>query len=165
MRAIRLVLTVLAFAPITTLAQPEKANQPQTWPEGSAMRTGELLVEKQKQTEKVLAAKHQELVKLVSAASSADGSIKADARLVAAIKAQQAAWLKYRVDECELVGTLSGAGGTWPSTYANQCEANLTDLRLRRVRSALRCITKIPVGDRLSDQNACLYQLAPLAAK
>jgi uncharacterized protein YecT (DUF1311 family) len=84
---------------------------------------------------------------------------------VAALKSQESAWLKYRTDECELIGSLSGAGGTWPSTYANQCESNLTDQRLRRVRSALACVAKIPSDKRLFDQNACLYQLAPLGTK
>jgi uncharacterized protein YecT (DUF1311 family) len=165
MRALTLLIVALFLVPAIAFAQAERPERPEDWPEGSSMRTGLLLVEKQKKTEKVLASKHKELVQLVSKATSSDGKIQADERLVAALRTQQSAWLKYRVEECELIGSLSGAGATWPSTYANECEANLTDQRLRRVRSALRCIEKLPMDKRLYDQNTCLYQLAPLATK
>lgn len=127
------------------------------------MHTGLLLVQQQKAAERLLTRKHGELIKLVSSASS--GGIGADERLLAALTTQQAAWLKYRTEECELTGSLTGAGGTWPSTYANRCEANHTDLRLRRVRSAIRCIEKIPYEKRIFEQNNCLQQLAPLTNK
>ena len=127
------------------------------------MHTGLLLVQKQLETEKLLASKHDELIKLV--ASSGSGETHADERLLAALKTQQAAWLKYRTEECELVGSLTGAGGTWPSTYANKCEVNHTEQRLRQVRSAIRCIQKIPSEKRLFEQNTCLQQLAPLTNK
>jgi uncharacterized protein YecT (DUF1311 family) len=127
------------------------------------MHTGLLLVQQQQQTEKILATKHDELIKLVASAKS--GEVQADERLVTALKAQQVAWLKYRSEECELVGSLTGAGGTWPSTYANRCEVNHTEQRLRRVRSAIRCIQKLPSEKRLFEQNTCLQQLAPLTNK
>jgi uncharacterized protein YecT (DUF1311 family) len=124
------------------------------------MHTGLLLVQQRQQMGRRLASKHEELVKLV--ASSASGEIHTDERLLAALKTQQTAWLRYRAAECELVGSLTGAGGTWPSTYANQCEVNHTEQRLRRVRSAIRCIRKIPSEKRLFEQNTCLQQFAPL---
>lgn len=127
------------------------------------MQTGLLLVQQQNAVEKLLANKHEELVKLVS--SSSTGEIPEDERLLTALKTQQAAWLKYRTEECELVGSLTGAGGTWPSTYAIQCEVNHTDQRLRRIRSAIRCIEKIPNEKRIFEQNNCLQQLAPLTNK
>lgn len=127
------------------------------------MQTGLLLVQQQQQTEKLLASKHDELIKLV--ASSVSGEIHANERLLAALKIQQAAWLKYRAEECELVGSLTDAGGTWPSTYAKKCEVSHTEQRLRRVRSAIRCIQKIPPEQRLFEQNSCLQQLAPLTNK
>jgi uncharacterized protein YecT (DUF1311 family) len=90
---------------------------------------------------------------------------KVDARLLADLKTQQVAWLKYRTEECELIGALTGAGGTWPSTYAKKCEVNHTDQRIRRVSSAIRCIGKISNEKRLFEQNNCLQQLAPLTNK
>jgi len=127
------------------------------------MRTGLLLVQQQNAAEKVLASTHEALINLVS--SSSTEKIRVDERLLAALKTQQAAWLKYRTEECELVGSLTGAGGTWPSIYANKCDVNHTNQRLRHVRSAIRCIEKIPNAKRFFEQNNCLQQLAPLTNK
>lgn len=124
------------------------------------MHTGFQLVRKQQASEKLLANKHDRLIGLV--ASSSTSSIPVDQRLLDALKTQQAAWLRYRTDECELIGSLTGAGGTWPSTYANKCEVNHTEQRLRRIRSATRCIERIPPEQRQFLQNDCLQQLAPL---
>jgi uncharacterized protein YecT (DUF1311 family) len=154
---------VLVLIPTFVFADVECTDRPECWPEGSSMRTGLLLVQQQQQVEILLASKHDELVKLVS--SSSTDEIPVDGRLLAALKTQQVAWLKYRAEECELIGSLTGAGGTWPSTYANKCEANHTDQRLRRVRSAIRCIQKIPMENRRFEQNNCLQQLAPLTNK
>jgi uncharacterized protein YecT (DUF1311 family) len=160
-------IAILAAASFAATAAPDESctDRPECWPEGSAMRTGLLLVEQLKKLDKALDREHGELVKLVSSATSPDGESHADSRPVAALTAQQVAWLKYRVDECELIGSLTGAGGTWPSTYANRCEVNLTQLRLQRVRSAMGCIHKIPTKNQLYDQNDCLQQLAPLVNK
>ena len=163
MRNFLVTLFMLAFMPVGAYAEVECTDRPECWPEGSSMHTGLLLVQQQNAVEKRLATKHEELIKLVSSSSS--GEIKVDERLLAALETQQAAWLKYRTEECELIGSLTGAGGTWPSTYANRCEVNHTDQRLRRVRSAIRCIKKIPNEKRLFEQNSCLQQLAPLTNK
>lgn len=163
MRNVHLLVLTLLSMPILALAEVDCTDRPECWPEGSSMHTGLVLVQKQKAAEKLLASKHEALIKLVS--SSSNGAISVDQRLVAALKTQQAAWLKYRSEECELIGSLTGAGGTWPSTYANKCEVNHTDQRLRRVRSAIRCIEKFPNEKRLSEQNNCLQQLAPLTNK
>ncbi len=163
MRRIYRLLLALSLIPILAFAEDQCADRPECWPEGSSMHTGLLLVQQQNATEKLLASKHEELIKLVS--SSSTETIRVDGRLLAALKTQQAAWLKYRTEECELVGSLTGAGGTWPSTYANRCEVNHTDQRLRRVRFAIRCIERIPNEERFFEQNKCLQQLAPLTNK
>lgn len=124
------------------------------------MHTGLLLNQKQNNAEKQMAAKHTELIYLVS--SSSTDAIHVDERLIEALKSQQAAWAKYRNEECELIGSLTGAGGSWPSTWRAQCVANHTSLRLRRIRSAIACIQKIPNDTRSFEQNRCLQQLAPL---
>ena len=154
---------LLASIPLTAVAEVTCTDRPECWPEGSSMRTGLMLVARQNAVQACLEGRHEELVKLVS--SSASGESRTDERLLAALKTQQAAWLKYRTDECELIGSLTGAGGTWPSTYANRCEVNHTEQRLRRVRSTIRCIEKIPNEKRLLEQNNCLRQLAPLTNK
>lgn len=162
LKALLLILG-LNLPPSLVFAEVECSDRPECWPEGSAMHTGLLLAKQQKQIENALATKHNELIKLVVSAKS--GEAQADDRLVAALKTQQLARLKYRSDECELVGSLTGAGGSWPSTYANRCEVNHTEQRLRRVRSAIRCIQKLSPEKRLFEQNTCLQQLAPLTNK
>lgn len=121
------------------------------------MNTGLLLVQKRQATEKRLDRAYGQLVLLTESASMLGP------RVVEALKAEQVEWLKYRDAECELVGALTGAGGTWPSTYAARCEANLTDQRLRRVRSATRCIHRAIAKNQEFEESNCLQQLAPIA--
>ena len=155
------LIALLVALPLLALANPvDCTDKPECWPEGSAMQMGLLLNQKQEKVDKQMAAKHAELVSLVAASSS--DSTPVDERLIKALTSQQAAWLLYRHGECELIGSLTGAGGRWPSTWAAQCVANHTEHRLRRIRSAIACIQKIPDGKRFFDQNRCLQQLAPL---
>lgn len=137
-------------------------DRPECWPEGSAMHTGLMLVEKLEKADVILQREHEALVNLVAASGDPQG---ADGRMISALKAQQAAWLQFRSSECELIGSLTGAGGSWPSTYANKCEVNLTDARIRRVDSAIKCIEKISKEDRRFGMSNCLQQLAPLVIK
>jgi hypothetical protein len=102
-------------------------------------------------------------VKLVSEAPVASPDIPPDELLIEALKTQEVAWKRYLPDECSLVGALTGSGGSWPSTYAVRCEANLMEMRVRRTREAIRCIERMPPAKRRSGQGECLYQLAPLA--
>lgn len=162
MKKIHAALLAFAMIPSFAFAEEQCTDRPECWPDGSAMHTGLLLVEQQRKVDRSLETKHAELIKLVGAASSSNGEVKADERLLAALKTQQVAWLKYRTEECALIGALTGAGGSWPSTYANRCEVNHTQQRLRRVKSAIRCINRIPATERRFSQNDCLQQLAPL---
>ena len=155
------LIALLVALPLLALANPvDCTDKPECWPEGSAMQMGLLLNQKQEKADKQMAAKHAELVSLAAASSS--DSTPVDERLIKALTSQQAAWALYRYEECELIGSLTGAGGRWPSTWAAQCVANHTELRLRRIRSAIACIQKIPDDKRFFDQNRCLQQLAPL---
>lgn len=140
-------------------------DRPACWPEGSAMHTGLTLVAGLQKKSAQLKQKHEELIALLSDSPAYNGEKYPDTRVISAMKAQQISWEKYRSDECELIGSLTGAGGSWPSTYANRCDVNLTEARLTRVNSAIRCIKKIPLEDRWTEQASCLQQLAPLANK
>lgn len=66
--------------------------------------------------------------------------------LSSALTDQQVSWGKYRSNECQLIGSLSGAGGGWPSVYKTECDVNLTEARLRSVTSAIKRIEKLFVG-------------------
>ena len=140
-------------------------DRPECWPEGSAMHTGLTLAAGQKKSSEQLKAKHDELITLLSESPNHNGEKYPDDRVISALKAQQLSWDKYKSDECELIASLTGAGGSWPSTYATECDANLTEERQRRVTSAIKCVKKIPLDKRWMDQAACLQQLAPLANK
>lgn len=124
------------------------------------MHTMFVLSEEQEGLERDLAARHDELVKVVAASST--GGLVVDSRLLAALKTQQTAWLKYRTEECELIGSLTGAGGSWPSTWALDCEVKHTRSRLLQVRTAISCIENMPALKRILEQNECLQGLAPL---
>ncbi|WP_375058593.1 lysozyme inhibitor LprI family protein [Zobellella sp. DQSA1] len=121
------------------------------------MHTALLQAEQQQHLDKQLARQHQELVAQV--ALSAPVGME---RVVAALQAQQAAWLNYRREECELVGSLTGAGGTWPSTHAIICEVTLTEQRLGHVQRATQCIERTRNEERTHGQSDCLQPLASL---
>lgn len=127
------------------------------------MHTGLLLVAQRKDIEKHLAAAHERLLDLVSSATASDETSQENEMLFEALKTQQSAWLQYQTDECRLVGAMTGAGGTWPSTYQNECMVKLTKQRLEHVQSAITCIERIPGDKRRFEQNECMQPLVPLA--
>lgn len=158
MRGLLLAIGALS----TALVAPAMA-QDDGWPEGSAMHTGGLEVKRRDASAAILARMEKRLLAVISTPDPSPNPIPPDERLIAALKAQQAAWTRYRANECELAGALTGSGGSWPSTYAVRCEANLTELRVRRTRAAVRCLERMPPSKRRFDGNSCLYQLMPLA--
>jgi hypothetical protein len=88
-----------------------------------------------------------------------------DERVVDAVRALHDSWLEYFPQECELFGSLSGAGGSWPSTYAVKCEANLMYRRYRRLGHVVACVERARSDNPVNRQwatNTCLYQLSPL---
>jgi hypothetical protein len=143
----------LLLAPMASAQEAE-----QQWPGGSAMAVGKQYRENRDYFSKLLVKKHAQLMARVE-----NKAYKFDhTRLVAAIEAQHAAYLKYVERECELVGALTGAGGSWPSTYAVKCEAVLIERRFRRVSDAVACIDRLPADKQEFGQENCLYQLAQL---
>ncbi|MGM8229078.1 lysozyme inhibitor LprI family protein [Cellvibrio sp. ARAG 10.3] len=140
-------------------------DRPECWPEGSAMHTGLVMAEKRRKISHQLETKHAELIALLAASPDHGGNVNPDSRIISALKKQQPAWEEYTTEECELIGSLTGAGGSWPSTYATRCKLNLMEERLRRINSSIKCIQKIPLEARWMDQSSCLQQLAPLANK
>jgi hypothetical protein len=136
-----------------TVAAPAPAEDP-TWPPGSAMHTAGLHAERLKEARRTLETLEGRLLAL---ASSPDDGV------AAALTAQQAAWKRYVPQECDLIGALTGSGGSWPTSYNLNCQANLMELRVRRTRAAIDCIERIPAEKRPFLRSACLYQLTPLA--
>lgn len=143
----------LLLAPMASAQQAEPK-----WPGGSAMAGFKLYRENRDYFANLLEKKQGQLMARVT-----NKAYKFDhTRLEAAVEAQHEAYLKYVVQECELVGALSGAGGVWPSTYAVKCEASLIERRYRRVSDAIACIDRLPADKQEFGQENCLYQIAQL---
>jgi len=160
MNTLRLALpALLAIAFVSNASCASAASDDDEWPDGSAMAVGNRYVKTSDYFEGLLRKRQAELVRLMSAQPDTD------TRLIEAVKTQQESWLKYRDGECELIGSLSGAGGSWPSTFSAECRANLTDQRFRRFNWAIKCWKAVAPSERPSARSRCLYQLAPLATK
>jgi len=144
---------------LVLVAAPAAA-QDDGWPEGSAMHTAGLHVKRRDAAAAVQAKLDARLLKLLSEATFQGYP---DDRLITALKAQQAAWANYVPEECELIGAMTGAGGSWPTAYNLRCQANLAEQRVRRTRAAIRCVEASAPDKRMFEQSHCLAQLAPLA--
>lgn len=140
-------------------------DRPECWPEGSAMHTGLTYVIYLKKTSIQIKIKFEELIAILSDSPNYNGEKNQDYRIISALTAQQKSWEKYRSDECELIGSITGAGGSWPSTYATICELNLAEARLQNLNIAIQCIQQIPLENRWIEQAECLQKLTPLANK
>ena len=164
MRTLLLSIVLLISTCNAVSADVECTDRPECWPEGSAMHTGLLRRQSEDKLRKQLQQRHEELVALLSTTHVQNGTeYLDDQRLVEAVQAQHKSWQQFKSSECEFIGALSGGMSTWQSARAVECEMNLTSQRLKRTRHAIRCIKKIAPEDRRFNQQACLYQLAPLA--
>jgi uncharacterized protein YecT (DUF1311 family) len=150
-----ITLALLIFIEACNIASAEQVN---SFPEGSAMANAYIYADNRDYFEKLLDAKNKQLVQLVIESHTE----YPEPRLVAAIESIHKSWLQFRDAECELMGTLTGAGGAWPSTHATRCDANLTHRRFLTVKSAIKCIQRISPEKREFNVNACLYQLGTL---
>lgn len=77
-------------------------------------------------------------------------------RLVAALKAQQAAWLQYRDATCALVGTFDGVSDSDASTRTLRCKAEWVEAQRLRLWTALDCIGQGTPADRSAELARCL---------
>ena len=133
------------------------AQDQEEWPAGSAMAVGREHVANRDRFAALLETRHAALLASLAAGDDGGGT-----RLIEALRAQHRAWLEYRVAECEVAGALTGAGGSWPSTYAVACEARLTERRYRRVDAAAICVRGLAPASRQRDAGACLRRMLPL---
>lgn len=155
---------LLVFALLPPLGMAEECtDRADCWPEGSATHTGLLLAQEMKALDDAMDEAHRSLIEKVSAAPVTEETPQDNSLLSKALREQQKAWLRYRSGECLLIGTLTGAGGSWPSTYANDCALSLGQQRLEDIQAAHACIDAISEQDRLFEQGECLRDLAPMA--
>lgn len=78
-------------------------------------------------------------------------------RLVAALKAQQTAWLQYCDATCALAGTLVPSGAA--TTRTLQCKAEWTEAQRLRLWTALDCIGQGDPAERAVELDRCLPPL------
>lgn len=155
MKLLVCLFVLLVTAPVA-FAGTNCTDRPECWPEGSAMNMGLTAAQQRDAIQKKLERTYTQLVALVSS-----NEVLGD-QLGKPLQAAQDEWYKYSNAECSLVGALTGAGGSWPSTYTVQCELGLAYQRLRRVRSAIRCINRESKSGYGLEWTSCLQQLAPI---
>lgn len=151
--------TVLTFLITLTLSNFAFAQDDFPWPPGSAMYVGREYSRNIEYFEIRLNKKHQELIQLIKESDPRNSA----SRLITAIDNVHKSWQQFKVQECALMGALSGAGGSWPTTHALRCEANLTHRRYLAVRSAIKCIQRVRPKDLPFQIDTCLYQLGSLS--
>ena len=119
----------------------------------AAAQTPPPLPERVRTLDESLVQEHDELLQRVAPAAGDQG------RLVAALKAQQTAWLQYRDATCNLAGTVSGAGGSAAATRTLQCKAEWAEAQRTRLWAVLDCIGKGAPADLAAELDRCLPAL------
>ncbi len=123
----------------------------------AAQQTAPPLPERVRTLDEALVQEQGELLQRVAPAARDQG------RLVAALKAQQVAWLQYRDATCDLAGTLGGGGGSAASTRTLQCKADWSEVQRTRLWAALDCIGKGAPADLAAELDRCLPGLVSAA--
>lgn len=81
------------------------------------------------------------------------------------LQAQQQLWSLYVDKECGLIGALSTGMSTWQSVKAVECERNLAEQRLMRVKQSRTCLEKLTTEQHTDNElKVCLLTLSMLAA-
>jgi uncharacterized protein YecT (DUF1311 family) len=119
----------------------------------AAQQTAPPLPERVRTLDDSLMQEQHELLQRVAPA------VRDQGRLIAALKAQQAAWLQYRDATCDLAGSLSDAGGSVASTRKLQCKADWAEAQRMRLWTALDCIGQGAPADLGAELDRCLPPL------
>lgn len=155
-------LALLALAALALVAPALAAQEPDApcTPAGSALCVGESLASTLLTLDARLDRRHAALVRLVRGDDATDD----DVRITRAVEALHPEWRRLRGADCELHGALTRAGGTWPTTWATDCEVAATRTRLATVDATIRCIEALPPARRADDRFDCLARLRLLTA-
>lgn len=142
-------IAVLLAMPPVTHAQDARNE----WPKGSAPHTLYVQGERLQADRTSLDQAHASLLEAL------DNDPTASSSLARSVASQQAQWLAYRHADCELAGTLTGAGGAWPSVHGLNCEIESIAERLEVVRSATACLHQSGPDAPRYEQLECLQGL------
>ena len=149
---------ILAVALLVALLAPAAFadENKDDYAEGSDMHTALTWKEKRDALAAQLEQRQGEVLALLGEAEAPDEA------LIEALKAQHQGWLKFRAEDCTLLGALTGGGGAWPTAYAFECEANATDRRQRLTATAVRCLKSMTPAQRETNSARCLKPLVSL---
>lgn len=125
------------------------------WPEGSAMHSMQL---ESKRLDAGLAALDEAHASLMDAMTGNEA--RSPSALAQAVATHHEKWLAYTQADCELAGTLTGAGASWPIVHGLGCHAQAVEERLEIVRSATACLQQLDAGAPDFDRLECLQGLA-----
>lgn len=129
------IISILLLYSFSAVAD-DCTEKKECWPEGSAMRTGMEYSEKLASFDERMRKDHKALIGLLM-------DLNINDYLIDSLRSQQDAWIKFRDEDCALAGTLTGAGGSWPSTWGLSCQVSMTSKRLGQVQLAAMCLNKI----------------------
>lgn len=155
----RISTGLIAFLALASAASAYAQNEIDDWPEGSAMHTSFLMRDRLDSAEADLAQAQVKMRTLIAQSDDYFGE-----RIALALDELSVQWIRYRGAECYLHGTLTRSGGTWPNTWALECEAQQTEQQATIVREAIECLQATPTDDRLNDPDSCLDPLLRLSA-
>ncbi len=75
------------------------------------------------------------------------GEADAPPPLAHAVASQHEHWLAYVEADCELAGTLTGAGGSWPAVHGLSCQNQRVAMRIGEVERAATCVRGLQPTD------------------
>ena len=117
----------------------------------AAQQSAPPLPERVRALDESVVQEQDELLRRVAPAVSDQG------RLVAALKAQQAAWLQHRDATCALTGLLGSPSAA--ATRSLQCKAEWAEAQRMRLWTALDCIGQAAPAERAAELERCLPPL------
>lgn len=123
------------------------------WPEGSAMHSAYVEAERLQAGRAELEQAHADLLDAIG------GNPADPPPLARGLASQHAHWLDYVRADCELAGTLTGAGGAWPSVHGLSCQIESIFERLEVVRGATACLRQLSPDAYRFEQFECLEKM------
>jgi len=150
-----LATTLLLAMSLPVLAQDAQDE----WPEGSAMHSVYVEAERLQASRAELEQAHADLFNAIR------GDSANPSPLARAVANQHTHWLEYIRADCELAGTLTGAGGAWPAVHGLTCQIESIDDRGEMVRGATACLGQLGSDAYQFEKFECLGKLAPWSMK
>lgn len=144
----------LATALLLAISLPAIAQDARDeWPEGSAMHSVYVEADRLQAGRAALEQAHGELLGAIG------GDPAKPPPLARALANQHARWLEHMQADCELAGTLTGAGGDWPTVHGLACQTGSIADRLELVRGASACLRQLGPDAYRFEQFDCLGTL------